>query len=589
MNHAACKGLAASLLLVAGLATAPAQTAPDTLKGGFENPPAGARPRVWWHWMNGNITKEGIQLDLDWMHRVGIAGFQTFDAALATPQVVKTRLVYMTPPWQDAFRYATTLADRFGMEEAIAGSPGWSESGGPWVPASEGMKKYVWSSTVVEGGQPFTGTLAHPPETTGAFQDIGIRDALGAPPGAKSAPQFYRDSVVIAYRQPETDVSLDSLHPTITASGGAPDFAMLSDGDLSKATGLPIPAPGQQAWIQYAFPQPATIRAVTIVTHDPASLVTVVSGIAAPKKALEASDDGQTWRAVANLDTGDSPETTVSFPAVTARYFRVTFLRVPPPPPPTWAQGIDLKSLGLHMTLPTQYEIAELVLHPGARVNHFEEKAAFVPVPDLYEFATPPVVPSDVVKPSDVIDLTSKMRPDGSLDWTPPPGRWVILRFGYSLLGITNHPATAEATGLEVDKLNGADVRRYMETYLDSYKKTVGADMMGTRGIRYVVNDSWEAGSQNWTDDMIQQFRQRRGYDPIPWMPVLTGEIVGSAAQSDRFLWDLRKTIADLIADEHYGTLETVLHEWHMGHYGESHSGKALAGGIGRQPLSVSS
>ena len=81
-------------------------------------------------------------------------------------------------------------------------------------------------------------------------------------------------------------------------------------------------------------------------------------------------------------------------------------------------------------------------------------------------------------------------------------------------MGITNHPATAEATGLEVDKLNHVYVKNYMDTYLDSYKETVGADYMGKRGIRYVVNDSWEAGSQNWTDDMIAQFKKRRGYDP---------------------------------------------------------------------------
>lgn len=575
---------AATAVILAGLQMGAAQTAPqaqhpsDSLKAGFEAPPEGARPRVWWHWMNGNITKEGIKLDLDWMHSVGIAGFQTFDAALNTPQVVKTRLVYMTPPWQDAFRYATTLADQFGMEEAIAGSPGWSESGGPWVPASEGMKKYVWSATLIQGGQPFTGKLVPPPENTGAFQNIGIRDALGAPPGAKPVPQFYANSVVVAYRQPETDVSLDSLHPTITSSGGSLDAAILSDGDLSKSVGIPIPAQGQKAWIQYEFPSPVTIRAVSLVANDPSGIAALVFGIAAPKKALEASDDGQTWRTVAKLASGGAPENTVSFPAVTARYFRVTFLRMPPPPLPAWAQGIDTKSLGIHIgPKPTDYEIAELVLHPGARVNHFEEKAAFVPVPDLYEFATPPAGPNDVVNKSDVIDLTSKMRPDGTLDWTPPPGRWVVLRFGYSLLGITNHPATAEATGLEVDKLNGHDVRRYMENYLNTYKKTVGANMMGARGIRYVINDSWEAGSQNWTDDMIQQFRKRRGYDPIPWMPVLTGEVVESAEASDAFLWDFRKTIADLIADEHYGTLEQVLHEWHMGHYGESHeSGRAF-------------
>src|SRR3954470_22828921 len=103
----------------------------DALERGFADPPAAARPRVWWHWMNGNVTKEGIKLDLEWMRRVGIGGFQNFDASLNTPKFVDQRLVYMTPKWKDAFQFATNLADQLGLEEAIAGSPGWSESGGP--------------------------------------------------------------------------------------------------------------------------------------------------------------------------------------------------------------------------------------------------------------------------------------------------------------------------------------------------------------------------------------------------------------------------------------------------------------------------
>src|SRR5579863_7365213 len=169
------------------------------------------------------------------------------------------------------------------------------------------------------------------------------------------------------------------------------------------------------------------------------------------------------------------------------------------------------------------------------------------------------------------------MGPDGKLDWTPPDGDWVVLRFGYSLLGITNHPATAEATGLEVDKMDRRYVKNYFEKYLGSYKDTVGADEMGKKGICYVINDSWEAGAQNWTDNMLAQFKKLRGYDATPWLSVLSGYIVESAAASDRFLWDFRKTIADLIANEHYGQLEKTLHEHGMGHYGESHeSGRAL-------------
>lgn len=568
------KVITAGCILVMGFGISRAQSNPDPLKSAFENPPSSARPRVWWHWMNGNISKDGIKLDLEWMHRVGLGGFQNFDAALQTPQVVDKRLAYMTPEWKDAFKYATTLADQLDMEEAIAGSPGWSESGGPWVPASEGMKKYVWSAMNVEGGKPFTGFLAHPPSNTGAFQNIGVRDMLAAPEGAPPPPQFYADSVVVAYKRAASDLPLESLRPTITASAGEPDAAMLSDGDLNKTTGLPIPAAGESAWIQYKFAAPQTIRSITFVTKDADGITAMVAGISPPDKALEASDDGQNFRLVVRLTGGSAPEHTISFPAVTARYFRVTFKRMPPPPIPPWASGLDPASLGINIgPPPTNYEIAELVPHPGARVNRFEEKAAFTPEPDLYGFANLAVAPGDAVAKADVIDVTSKMHPNGTLDWTPPPGHWVVLRFGYSLLGITNHPATAEATGLEVDKLDRRFVKKYFDTYLNSYKETVGVDFMGKRGIRYVISDSWEAGSQNWTDNMIAQFTKRRGYAPTPWMPVLAGQIVQSAEASDKFLWDFRKTIGDLIADEHYGQLEETLHERGMGHYGESHEG----------------
>jgi len=563
-NAIAC----AAFMLLLAPACAPAQGTVDPLKKGFENPPAAAHPRVWWHWMNGNITEAGIKLDLEWMHRVGIAGFQNFDAALSTPQVVPKRLAYMTPEWKQAFLYATKLADSFGMEEAIAGSPGWSESGGPWVPPAHGMKKYVWSETVIEGGHPFTGKLAHPPSNTGAFQNMPVHDNQG--PGGKP-PEFYADAAVIAFRIPATEERSDAQRPTITASGSSLDAAMLSDGDLEKTTSLPAPAEGDVSWIQFEYSKPETIHAITFVTMDPDFRRAYLSGLSAPEKNLEASDDGQNWRPVVRLEKSGSPEHTIAFPAVTARYFRVTFKRMPPPPIPDWAAGMNL-----HPSAPPanpHYDVAELVLHPGARVNHFEEKAAFVPTADLYEFATPHVDASDAIDKSSVMDLTSKMQPDGTLDWTPPAGQWIVLRFGYSLLGITNHPATKEATGLEVDKLDRRYVRDYFEKYLDSYKNTVGPDLIGKRGIRYVINDSWEAGSQNWTDNMLADFKRLRGYDATPWLPVLTGRIVQSAEASDRFLWDFRKTIADLIAEEHYGELEKVLHERGMGHYGESHEG----------------
>ena len=167
--------------LFISLSGSPAQADFAAIEQGFQYPPNSARPRVWWHWMNGNITREGIKLDLEWMHRIGIGGLQNFDAGYSTPQVVDNRLVFMTPPWQDAFRYTASLADQSGLELAVAGSPGWSESGGPWVPASQGMKKYVWSATWVKGGKSFTGKLAHPPSNTGAFQNLPANNLLELP------------------------------------------------------------------------------------------------------------------------------------------------------------------------------------------------------------------------------------------------------------------------------------------------------------------------------------------------------------------------------------------------------------------------
>ncbi|MFY9937381.1 MAG: glycosyl hydrolase, partial [Silvibacterium sp.] len=381
--------VAAVFLLALFASSATAQNTTDPLLGAFQSPPESARPRVWWHWMNGNITKEGIQLDEEWMKRVGLAGFQNFDAALSTPQVVKERLVYMTPPWKDAFKFAITTGVNLDMEMAIAGSPGWSETGGPWVPASEGMKKYVWSETEVEGGKPFTGKLAHPPQVTGAFQNLGVRDELAAAEGSAAIPSFYADGPVIAYRRAADDVPVESLHPKVTSSGGSPDIAMLSDGDLVKTTKLPIPkSAGDKAWIQWEFAEPQTIRAVTIVVPELGQFA-AIAGLSDPEKAVEVSDDGQNFREIAKLVHGGAPEHTIAFAPVKAKYFRVTFKRTPPPPIPAWAAGIDFASMGIKIPPPpTDYDIAELVLHTGGRVNRFEEKAAFTPVPDLYQFAT---------------------------------------------------------------------------------------------------------------------------------------------------------------------------------------------------------
>ena len=133
---------------------------------------------------------------------------------------------------------------------------------------------------------------------------------------------------------------MESLHPKVTASAGSPDEAILTDGDLEKTTKLPIPKAGESAWIQYEFAEPQTIRAVTIVPKQMDMITAMVAGVSNPEISLESSDDGQNFQEVAKLPDGGSPEHTVSFPPVKAKFFRVAFKRVPPPKPPAWASGL---------------------------------------------------------------------------------------------------------------------------------------------------------------------------------------------------------------------------------------------------------
>ncbi len=540
--------LAAAVAAALGTWAVSAQTSGDPLVQGFQSPPDSAKPRVWWHWMSGNITKEGIQADLEWMKRAGIAGFQNFDAGLDTPQVVEKRLVYMTPGWKDAFKFTATLADRLGLEMAIAGSPGWSESGGPWVKPAQAMKKYVWSETRLEGGRPFSGVLPKPPATTGPYQNVGT--------GREAEPQFYADSAVVAFRAPDNERTPAELGAKVTSSGGAFDLAALTDGDLAKSGFLPAAPAGEKAWVQYEFDAPVTVRGLTlwILRGD--------RGGRFGDPELAASDDGRAFRPVVQVPAG---AVTVAFAPVTARFFRLSILALAP-------QAGAPSAAPDKPAPPAGSQVAELLLHTASPVNRFQDKAAFDATSGLDALATADAAAGDIVAKADVIDLTAKMRPDGRLAWTPPEGRWIVLRFGYSLTGARNSPASPEATGLEVDKLDRGHVKAYFDNYLDQYKNATGG-LMGKRGLQYIITDSWEAGVANWTDKMFAEFAKRRGYDMRPWLPVLAGRIVESAASSDRFLWDFRKTLGDLTVENHYDQLTDILHARGMGRYTESHEG----------------
>ena len=562
--------LRAALLAASTLAALPAcaADAPD-LEAAFRDPPNEARPRVWWHWMNGNITQDGIAKDMAWMKAVGIGGLQNFDVNLQTPQIVPHRLAYMTPEWKAAFRFAAQEAERQGLEMAIASSPGWSETGGPWVAPEDGLKKLVWSEITARPGQHLHLRLPTPPSVTGPFQSlpkpVGLDDlASGVAP--QTPPVHYGDVAVLAVPVAAQDTSL----PAATlADGRVVDAALVQGADLSRGLDIPRAAP---ATLTYAYGAPRTIRSASFFLPGGR----VMFGGPSVSAALEASDDGHTWRKVADLPVQEVPATT-SFAPVTAAHFRLvlTPLAVTMSNMGAPAEGIAPPALfaALAGKPEAPFALRQFRLSGEAMVDQYETKAGFALSPDYYALKNPADGASGAA-PAQVIDLTPHMAPDGTLDWVAPAlpkgQQWRILRLGHSLLGTTNHPAPPEATGLEVDKFDAEAVERYLTHYLGMYREAAGADLIGAKGVRALLTDSIEVGAANWTPKMLAQFKAHRGYDATPWLPVLAGTLVGSRADSDRFLYDWRRTLADLMASEHYGTVARLAHAAGLKVYGEA-------------------
>ena len=500
-----------------------------------------------------NVTKDGITKDLEWMKRSGIGGFMLADVNFGRGQTVEPKTPYGTPEWYAAVRYAAEEADRLGLEMAIFSSPGWSETGGPWVKPEEAMKKLVWSETTVVGSKHFSEKLAAPPNNIGQIRDTG---ASYYGNDSKDTP-FYADSAVVAFRTPPDEIDAANARPTVTTNNGPIDGSALLDDKLATLLTMPAPTDGSAAWIQFEFSKPFTARAITLGGKGGSA-----NGI--PVGRVRAGDDGVHFRTLVTLPGEQlyrqGMVRTYSFPSVTAKYFRIEMTGAPIGPAATMSQEPSAPA--------KEYVLSEAVLHAGARVNRWEEKAGFS---FLFEYQTVPTphFPADTIVPAGgVIDLTKSMKPDGTLDWDVPPGNWTVLRLGYSLTGAKNRPATPAGSGYEADKLSREHMQAYYHGYFDPLQKALGP-LFG-KTLRYVMMDSWEAGTNNWTDEMAAQFRRRRGYDPMPWLPVLTGRVVGNADESDRFLWDFRRTLADLWADAHYGTMADMLRQHGIGIYAEA-------------------
>jgi len=182
------------------------------------------------------------------------------------------------------------------------------------------------------------------------------------------------------------------------------------------------------------------------------------------------------------------------------------------------------------------------------RISNIKAKAGFV----AEAVGSPPsakLPPEDVIEYARIVDLRAQMDGNGRLVWDVPPGKWTILRFGHISTGVENAPAPKSGRGLECDKLSEAGIDANFAGMMDKLITDVGPAAGRTLISTHV--DSWENGGQNWTAGMREEFQKRRGYDIWPYLPVMTGRVVGSLEISERFLWDLRRTISDLVVENY--------------------------------------
>ena len=287
--------------------------------------------------------------------------------------------------------------------------------------------------------------------------------------------------------------------------------------------------------IELAFGEPVTVRAITLKKGQQEGNLTSCE--------LQASDDGKNFRSIGTFATGwsrmaDYPSVTFAFDAMTGMIFRLLL-----------AQAADVN----------------VTLDAEARISRWGLKAGFDQIRDHGGGA--PMFDDIGGSPTDkgvalnqVVDLTGHMTSAGRLEWDAPQGQWTILRIGFTPTGAQCAPATEAGRGLECDKLSSRGIETQFDNMLGKLLKQFGP--LTGKTFTQAVIDSWEVREQNWTAGFQDEFKKRRGYDPTLWLPVMAGgRIVGSRDQSERFLWDVRRTIADLIAENFFGRLTSLCHQ----------------------------
>jgi hypothetical protein len=510
--------------------------ASDLLESGFTQPPDSTKPWCYWYWITDNISREGITKDLEAMKRVGIS--EAFIGNIYLDEVKHGTVKALTEEWWGMVEHAIREGSRIGVDIGVFNCPGWSQSGGPWIKPEQSMRYVVSTERRIKGPTQFAEKLPQPNEP---FQDIAV----------------------VAFPAPQSDTDTIAAHsPRVTCTPSAEGAERMVDGDRKTALLFPSGAGQKQTPFIVELDLAELFTARSLVLY-PAELQFV-----AQCELQAANADGEFHtirqfpldRSNTNVNVGpiEFGPVAVAFPAQTAKRFRLLIT--------------DVRGGG---------GLAEIELSGAARLERFIEKQLGkmhptpLPMWDAYLWprAAEPESPEYSVPSGAVLNLSEKLAADGTLRWDVPAGEWIVLRTGMTPTGTRNAPASPEGQGLEVDKMNRAAAQAHFDAYIGKLlQRMPKADR---KAFKHVVADSYEMGSQNWTDGFTELFRKRYGYDPRPWLPVLTGRLVGSADQSDRFLWDLRRLVADHIALDYVGGLRDVSHQhglrlWleNYGHWG---------------------
>jgi hypothetical protein len=503
---------------------------------GFKNIPDSVQTSVYWYWVSDNISKEGVVKDLQAMKKVGInrAFISNIGLNEGYSRIPYGKVKIFSDEWWDILHTALKTATELNIEIGIFNSPGWSQSGGPWVKPEQSMRYLNSSEIVITGPQQFKQKLIAP---NSDFQRVNV----------------------IAYKAPaDFGLTLRAFNPKITCEPKVADIKNIMDGDLTTQIQLPV---NQRLTIDFETAEIATVRSLNIRTAEKpikAEGVLLVKQDNEYRKVKDFVID----RSKPDLSVGFDPYApiVISIPETKSKIFRMVISETNPPG-----------------------AIAEIDLSAAPRVERYPEKSLAkmfqTPLPYWHDYMWPdqPEVEdkSLVIDPQKVLDITNYMTADGTLNWSVPEGNWVIMQNGMTTTRMVNGAASPEGTGLEVDKMSKKHIAYNFDAFLGEIMRRVPAEDRKTWKV--VVADSYECGSQNWTDGFIEDFISKYGYDPVPYIPTLKGYIVGSRTVSDRFLWDLRRIVADKIAYDYVGGLRQVSHKnglttWleNYGHWGFS-------------------